>query len=350
MTRTLPILVWICLTASVVGQRPLPHPVADLLPPDARIVETANVPLRSAKTRVLVLWMNSPRRVMSAWDSAADHLYGDHWFGRTFLSLINPSTDRLINTVTIRSNPDSSDDEGGFTIPFYTHNGFYHVPRPDKEGKGKPLLLRLQDLTGEGVAGQFVLFDHIVSGIAAGSVFGYNSRSDTAVQYAVEHTQNRFTPVVGFWAKQVFNRSPQRAGYWKFTWEAGHGEWDWIDEEVHFDAERQLFVEKSATRPYPGFAQVHCDLDTASLTNFLKRMRDVAPDGIDIEWLQSLIAKTPPNTIAAAGMVPTFNETQEPLNLVFQKSAGGAIGLELSTGSRFAAALRAQLQTWCSAN
>jgi hypothetical protein len=86
------------------------------------------------------------------------------------------------------------------------------------------------------------------------------------------------------------------------------------------------------------------------LTNFLGRVRNVAPDGTDIEWLQSLIGKTAPNSIAAAGMVPTFDGTQESLTLVFQVSAGGAIGIDLTTDSRFAAALRAQLQTWCSAN
>ncbi len=74
-------------------------------------------------------------------------------------------------------------------------------------------------------------------------------------------------------------------------------------------------------------------------------MRNVAPDGTDIEWLQSLIGKTSPNTIAAAGMVPTFNGTQESLTLAFQVSAGGAIGFDFTTDSRFAAALEAQLQT-----
>lgn len=348
MTRTAPILVWLYLAASIAGQAPLTHRVADLLPSDARIIETANVPVRTGKTRMLVLWMKAPRRVLSAWDSAADLLYGDHWLGPTFLSLIDPSTARLINTVTIRPYQQSPDDQSGFAIPFFTYNDYY-VPHPDKDRKGKPLLLRLQDLTGEGVAGQFVFFDHVASGIAAGSVFGYSSRSDIAVQYAVERTQNRFNPVVQLWAVQVFDKKPERPGYWKFTWEAGHGEWEWLDEEVHFDAARQLFVEKLTTRPYPGFAQVHCDLETKSLTNFLERMREVAPDGTEIEWLRSLIAHTAPNSIAAAGMVPIFKGTQESLTLTFQVSAGGAIGMDFTTDSRFAAALEAQLQTWCSA-
>ena len=350
MTRTLPILVWIYLTTALAGQGPVTHGVADLLPSGARIIETASVPARTAKARLLVLWMQAPRRVTSEWDSAADFVYGDHWLGTTFLSLVEPSAPRLINTVTIRGNQESSDDNGAFAIPFFTYNGFYYVPHPDKDRKGKPLLMRLQDMTGEGVAGQFVLFDHIASGIAAGSVVGYSSKSDSAAQYAVERTQNRFSPVVQLWAVEVFDRKPERAGYWKFTWEAGHGEWEWIDKVVHFDAARQLFVEKLTTRPYPGFAQVHCDLDPASLTSFLERMRSVTSGGIESDWLQGMIAKTPPNTIAAAGMVPTFDGTQETLSLAFQRSAGGAIGIDFTTDSRFAAALRPQLQTWCAAN
>ena len=350
MTRTPPILFWLYLTASVAAQDPLAHRVADLLPSSARIIETANVPVRTGKTRVLVLWMKAPRRVISGCDSTADLLYGDHWFGPTFLSLIDPSNARLINTIRIRPKQELPADDGDFAVPFFTYDGPYYVPHPDKDRRGTPFLLHLRDLTGEGVAGQFVLFEHVASGIAAGSVLGYSARSDTAVQYPVESTQNKFNPVVKNWAVQVFETKPSRDGYWKFTWEAGHGDFEWIDEEVRFDPARQLFVEKMTTRPYPGFAQVHCDLDTTSLTNFLGRMQKVAPDGIDIQWLQGLIGKTSPNSIAAAGMVPTFNGSQKLLGLTFQVSNSGAIGIDFETDSGFAAALRAELKTWCSAN
>lgn len=104
------------------------------------------------------------------------------------------------------------------------------------------------------------------------------------------------------------------------------------------------------TRPYPGFAQIHCHLDTSSLANFLGRLQKVAPNGTDIQWLQDLIGKTSPNSIDTAGMVPTFNGIQEPLTLTFQLSAAGAIGIDLTTASAFAAALQAELKTWCSAN
>jgi hypothetical protein len=58
-------LVWLYLMSSIAGQEPSVHRVAELLPSGARIIETANVPVRTAKPRVLVLWMNAPSRVIS---------------------------------------------------------------------------------------------------------------------------------------------------------------------------------------------------------------------------------------------------------------------------------------------
>ena len=65
---------------------------------------------------------------------------------------------------------------------------------------------------------------------------------------------------------------------------------------------RQLFLQKLTTRPYPGFAQIYCNLDNAPLTSFLERMAEVAPSGTDTEWLRNLIGKTSPNSIEVAGM------------------------------------------------
>ncbi len=172
MIKTPPLWIGLCLTASLAAQDSSAHRVADLLPGGARIIETAIVPVRTARTRTLVLWMNSPRRVISAWDSAADFLYGDHWFGPTFLSLIDPSNARLIDTIGIHPDQEMPDGAGGFAVPFLTYGEPYYVPHPDKDGKGKPLFLHLRDLTGEGVAGQFAVFCHVASGIAAGSVLG----------------------------------------------------------------------------------------------------------------------------------------------------------------------------------
>ena len=73
-------------------------------------------------------------------------------------------------------------------------------------------------------------------------------------------------------------------------------------------------------------------------------MRNVAPDGTEIEWLQGLIGKASPNSIGAAGMVPTFNGTQETLTLAFQSAPPERLALTSpripASPPRFAPSLR----------
>lgn len=312
-------MVWLYLAVSVTGQDLATRGVAKLLPGGAQIIETATVPARGAKPRALVLWMNAPRRVMSSGSTDADFVVGHHWFGPAFLTLMDPSRARVINTLQIHPNPELTSAGTDIALPFFTHDYLYYVPHPGKDHKGKPLLMRLRDLTGEGVAAQFALFDAVVSGVTTGSVLGYSTQSDTAVQYPIVTTTNHFNPVVRSWREHLLLTKPIRAGYWKFTWGAGHGDFESIDEEVYFDTARQLFVEKVTTRPYPGFALVHCNLDVKSLTKFLGGMQKVAPSGIDIPWLRDLIAHAAPSHIGSAGMVPIFNGTERTLTLTFRR-------------------------------
>jgi hypothetical protein len=50
----------------------------------------------------------------------------------------------------------------------------------------QPKIRNLRDLTGEGYAGQFVLFEYEFCGNALTSVLGYSQVYDQAVQYQVE--------------------------------------------------------------------------------------------------------------------------------------------------------------------
>lgn len=311
-----PTLVWLCLTASMLAQSPLGD-LAGLLPKDAQIIETASIRLPKDKARVLVLWMEGPKRITAEWETAADFLYGDHWFGPTSLSLVDPVNGKLINTVRVDPYIQSLDDKGSFAVPFFTSADPYFVPNPDKDRRGRPVLLHLQDLTGEGIAGQFVLFDYGASGIDASSVWGYSRRSDAVVHYPVEVIQGKFSPVVQGWVTQVFATPPIRPGYWKFTWEPGHGSWVWVDEEVHFDPDGQRFTEKRTIRPYPGYARAFCDLKATSLPTFLHQIQNVAPD-FDSEAIQGvrrLVYRTPIRTLESTGIVATFRGEQELLEL-----------------------------------
>jgi hypothetical protein len=221
-----------------------------LLPPDAKIIETANLNLRPAKARALVLWTRKPKRV--EWRdegySCLQQVYGDHWLGPTRLSLVDLEKEALVNTVDVRSSdPLPNGKQDVFAIPYFVSSSHYHVARPDAAGQGQPTILNLSDMTGEGVLGQFVLFEYV----ASTSVFGYSPKSDRAVQYAIKILEGRKSPETQRWVMEIFDFKPIRPGRWDFTWEPGHGFDGTIHERVSFDKARQIFIDRRTVVPYP---------------------------------------------------------------------------------------------------
>ena len=168
---------------------------------------------------------------------------GDYWEGPARLSLMDSTAARLLNTVAISGRGDS------FRLPFFVSSTYYHVPHANAEKKGTPEILYLQDLTGRGVASEFVLFMYDACGIVSTGVSGYDARSDRVLQYPVE-VQKADGKHAGLWAEQIFATKPARPGYWNFTWAPGHGAEYSVHEEVSFDASRQTFVEKQTIVPY----------------------------------------------------------------------------------------------------
>src|SRR5262245_30522792 len=150
------------LAATLGAQSPTPAAIQKLLPLDAKIVETADLTESSGKPRALVLWMRHPERVVRQEAmGCVDWVYGDHWYGPTRVSLVDLSKPKLINTVEIRGLYAGTDDkERSFPVPFFVSNSFYYVPLANAKKEGQPMILYLRDLTGEGVAGQFVLFEY----------------------------------------------------------------------------------------------------------------------------------------------------------------------------------------------
>lgn len=291
--------------------------------------------------------MSNPRRVMATWDSGPDFVYGDHWIGPTHVSLFDGAQRKLINTIEVQLPHESAGEKGSYSVPFFVPKySPWYVPNPDKSGKGKPLLLHLRDLTGEGISGQFTLFDYVASGIENGSVWGYSVRSDMAVHYPVEVLQGKFSPVVQYWIPQVFSTEPSGAAHWKFTWEPAHGADAWVDEDVRFDARRQLFVEKKRIRPYPGSSQFYCEVETKAVPAFLSR---TAPGltSEDIQGVQGLIDATPDHTLSATGLVASFHGHDIRLELEWLPADRTRISIELTTETDFAETLRSEIRAWC---
>jgi hypothetical protein len=184
--------------------------------------------------------------------SCSDGVYGDHWYGPTRLSLIDLARMRIMNTISIRGLYEGTDDiEHGFPLPFHVSNDFYKVPRLNNRKEGAPTILNLRDLTGEGIMGQFVLFEYEVCGTALTTVVGYNRSVDAAVQYRVEISEIGEKTKVVSWVPHLFGEKPDRPGHWDFTWEPGHGADSWIHEQVSFDSARQTFVNARTVKPYP---------------------------------------------------------------------------------------------------
>jgi hypothetical protein len=222
--------------------------IAGLLPPEAKVIETADVKIGRRVDRSLVLWMLHPERVVrqkSGEGGCAEWVYGDHWYGPARLSLLDLTNKRLINTVQIQGMYEGTEEKDpGFPIPFLVQNGVYYVPHISEKEEGAPIILNLKDLTGEGVAGQFALFECEVCGINLTSALGYSPKSDRAVQYGVDAITVSGKPGPALWAEQVFGAKPVRPGHWDFTWAPGHGVDDVVHERVSFNREQQIFVRK----------------------------------------------------------------------------------------------------------
>ncbi|MGC4051253.1 MAG: hypothetical protein QM757_17980 [Paludibaculum sp.] len=224
-----------------------------LLPPEARIIETADLKTNEGQPRSLVLWMLHPTRVKRHREAltCSDDVYGDHWYGLTRLSLLDAGRKSLINTIEVQdSMMTNGGSDDGFAVPYFVSNIAYEVPRADRQGEGAPLILSLKDLTGEGVAGQFVLASYVACGISGTSVFGYSSRRDQATQYQVEINEEGEKPKLEWWVPRIFHAQPVHPGQWDYSWEPGHGCDCIIHDQVEFDRARQVFVDQRRVTPY----------------------------------------------------------------------------------------------------
>lgn len=223
----------------------------ELLPSDALIVETADLHASGGKNRMLVLWMRGPKKEVRAPGPGfcGDFVYGDSWVGPTKLSLIDTASRKVLNTISVMGPAYDRDPADSFRIPFWVGNQYYHVPAVNSKKEGKPKILHLQDLTGDGIASEFVLFMHSACGIVETSVLGYQTLSDRVLQYPVEGSEGKEKPQITMWVSQVFGMRPTSPGHWDFTWGPGHGTDVKIHEQVSFDKVRQRFVARHTTTP-----------------------------------------------------------------------------------------------------
>ncbi|GFK94703.1 hypothetical protein NNJEOMEG_02550 [Fundidesulfovibrio magnetotacticus] len=158
------------------------------LPPKARVIEATPVP--GVQGRAYVLWMDDPKRQEHPRDeeyTCPDYSRGSSWSGPARLSLVDVGTGATRNTLKIA---DPLEDRDTFDLPWRIPAGpefAYFVPEPaGKDRAGRPEILRLRDLDGDGQAREFHLSSAGNCMLMLSSVFGYDAARDEAVQYPVD--------------------------------------------------------------------------------------------------------------------------------------------------------------------
>lgn len=211
------------------------------IPNNAVIVETRALPVPS---RSFVLWMLHPKRhedtIVDGVYTCPDQTMGHYLEGPTRVSLVNTASRRVINTVPVRFDW-AKDDK--FFVPYRIASYFYSVRPSAGEEEGKPQIPSLADITGEGEATQFALFDAQNCSIVATTIYGFSRKRDVVVQYLFDITyqQNgKHERVITYWLDHFATEKPESAGYWKYSIDYNSG--DRSTYEIRFDTERETFV------------------------------------------------------------------------------------------------------------
>jgi hypothetical protein len=191
------------------------------LPAGGQIIEVQ--PIQSIKHphRALMLWMLNPLKVPR---DNPDDIYtcpeytrGSHYSGPTRVSLVDPQTKTIINTIKILN----FEGDDIFDIPYRIESGrYYHVPGVPKGKEGKPTVMWLRDYNGDGHAWEFALFDAIACMGLPTALIGYREAQDRVIQYPVTLTVisgNQKSTTTALWVDYLFSRRPEQPGFWQYA-------------------------------------------------------------------------------------------------------------------------------------
>ncbi len=227
------------------------------LPAGALVVETRKLPSLNHANRVLVLWMQNPKKVPSDYGSeepipCPDQTRGSYYSGPTRVSLVNSATNTIMNTVEII--PADEEGDGTFDVPYAIRQGYYyHVAAPVRRtAEAQPTIMWLRDYNGDGKALEFALFDAPACMGLQTTLIGYSEKQDRVIHYPVkleviEGTKQSHRTL--FWADYLFNKKPRKPGYWKYEIDySGRG--GTLDKwEVRYDPAQERFDGKLTIDP-----------------------------------------------------------------------------------------------------
>lgn len=209
----------------------------------ATIIETQPV----TPNRSLILWMvrpaKNPRDTPADPYTCPEYTRGSYYSGATRVSLVDPQTHKVINTVKISQETDE------FDIPYNIRSDFYyHVEGVPKETEGKPTIIWLRDYNGDGKAMEFALFDAQACMGLATTLIGYSERQDKVIQYqthlVVSDSKQKRSTTTEDWTDYLFSKKPASPGSWKYEIDY-RGRGGSLDKyEIHYDKQAERFEGK----------------------------------------------------------------------------------------------------------
>lgn len=204
------------------------------LPVGATVIEIEPLEPQGYPHRTMVLWMVNPVEY-------PDCRQG-YYSGATRVSLIDTCDNSIINTIGIKD-PDSSDNDDSFELPFSIGKGQYYRLEGDlrENEKAKPHIMFLKDYNGDGTALEFALFDNQSFMNVATSLVGYSAKQDKVIHYPIILASKYLPLESNYWCDSLFLKEPQSPGIWYYQIEtSGHGS-SWEKYEVKYNREKEIF-------------------------------------------------------------------------------------------------------------
>jgi len=141
-----------------------------------------------------------------------DETRGSSYTGPTRVSLIDTSSNTIINTVQVKDYEGESDR---LDLPYAIRHGYYYyAPKPARAGaQTRPTILQLRDYNGDGKATEFALFDALACMGLETTLIGYSESQDRVIHFPIQITiiEGGSRAVQStYWADYLFSREPQR--------------------------------------------------------------------------------------------------------------------------------------------
>jgi hypothetical protein len=192
------------------------------LPAGALVVEERPLELEGGKKkRALVLWMLRPKRYPRGPEegyTCPEETRGSFYRGPARVSLVDAAAGRVVNTLKVVQEYSHGEDE--FDLPYRIKaGGYYHVGGTPEGSEGRPTIMHLRDVNGDGKALEFALYDALACMGLETALFGYSERQDRVIQYpvSIETTGGgkRVTQTLN-WVDYLFSKEPAAPGRWKY--------------------------------------------------------------------------------------------------------------------------------------